>query len=218
MASTEDKLWQEIVAPSLPRGEQDSLSKSSQEALATSLQDWVAHCISAHIEELMGKSLKEIGWEIDSRGKTFLGAVRWQEVDVSIADAQSGLVLAVDPKHFQSKDSLQKNWKNGHNDLVAFATNLHERFPLCAVGGVLVFPQWTASEKVLQQMYGICSRSIPREKGTNADGKFEGFGLCVYDTEGKLIWPFPAQESPLRPQGAFLSLAERVCARTLAIT
>jgi hypothetical protein len=156
-------------------------------------------------------------WQIVWKGKkNFLGGVRWQEVDVWVAKPETGLVLAVDPKHFQSKDSLGKNWKNGHNDLVAFATNLHERFPLCAVGGVIAFPEWAATKETLDQMHGICSRSIPRERALNAYGKFEGFALVTYNASGNLVWPFPTN-SPLRPSAAFSSLAEKIFSRTIAI-
>jgi len=144
--------------------------------------------------------------------------MRWQEVDVWMSDDLSGLVLAVDPKHFQSADSLSKNWKNGHNDLVAFATNLHERFPMCAVGGVIAMPEWASSESILRQMHGICSRSIPRDRPVNAYGKFEGFALVVYDERGELVWPTPLPpHSPLHPSSAFQTLAEKVYSRTLAI-
>jgi hypothetical protein len=145
-----------------------------------------------------------------------MGAVRKQEVDVWIAHPDAGLVLACDPKHLQSKDSLGKNWKNTHNDLVAFASNLHERFPLCAVGGVIAYPEWAGTPSVLQQMHGICCRSIPRDRPLNAYGKFEGFALVVYGGEGELTWPFE-NSSPLRPSFAFKALAEKVYSRTIAI-
>ena len=145
-----------------------------------------------------------------------LGGVRWQEVDVWMTNSEAGLVLAVDPKHFQSADSLNKNWKNGHNDLVAFATNLHERFPGCALGGIISFPLEAASAQLLKQMHGICGRSTPRERPTNAYGKFEGFGLATYDAHGHLAWPFAAH-SPLKPDNAFDSLARAVYTRTIAL-
>ena len=106
--------------------------------------------------------------------------------------------------------------KNTHNDLVAFSSNLHERFPLCAVGGVIAFPEWAGSEAILKQMHGICSRSIPRDKPLNSYGKFEGFALVIYDSKGSLTWPFD-KESPLNPSFAFRALAEKVYSRTIAV-
>jgi hypothetical protein len=111
---------------------------------------------------------------------------------------------------------LRKNWKNGHNDLVAFATNLHERFPLCAVGGVIIFPEWAAAPNDLKQMHSICARSIPRERPLNAYGKFEGFALAVYEGSGNLVWPF-RPDSPLKPGTAFTGLAGAIYTRTIAL-
>lgn len=216
MSAIEDELWEKIVKSNLPSRAAVALDKKQQQNLTVLLQNWVADCIANHLSQLVEpKVLKE--WLIVWKGKkNFLGGVRWHEVDVWISTPETGLVLAVDPKHFQSKDSLGKNWKNGHNDLVAFATNLHERFPLCAVGGVIAFPEWAASKEILQQMHGICSRSIPRDRTLNAYGKFEGFALVIYDAKGNLIWPF-APTSPLKPSAAFPNLAERVFSRTITI-
>ena len=136
---SEERLWTKIVQPYLAASPSAKLLKKEQQGLASALQEWTANCIDAYLQEIMGKPLK-VEWKIEYRGKDFLGAVRQQEVDVWLSTPEGGLALAVDPKHFQSEESLNKNWKNGHNDLVAFATNLHERFPLCAVGGIISFP------------------------------------------------------------------------------
>jgi hypothetical protein len=223
MATIEDGAWSRLVKAHLAASPTAHIAKAEQQALASALQEWTAHCILQHLETLLQEQaekaalhrLQGSGWQIHHRGKDFLGAVRWQEVDVWLANPEAGLVLAVDPKHFQSRKSLDKNWKNGHNDLVAFATNLHERFPGCAVGGVLAFPEWAATSQQLKQIHTICNRSIPREKPLNAYGKFEGFGVAVYDSKGNLVWPF-APASPLRPNNAFAALAHAVYVRTVA--
>lgn len=216
MSTIEDQLWKSIVKANLPSGETVALNKKQQQDLTVLLQNWVAECVKSHLSQLVEPKILE-EWLIVWKGKkNFLGGVRWHEVDVWISTPETGLVLAVDPKHFQSKDSLGKNWKNGHNDLVAFATNLHERFPLCAAGGVIAFPEWAATKGILFQMHGICSRSIPREKPLNSYGKFEGFALVIYNAEGNLTWPF-APNSPLKPSAVFPALAEKVFSRTITI-
>jgi hypothetical protein len=216
MPTIEDHLWLEIVKPTLPTIPAAALDKKQQQDLTVILQRWVASCITHHLSNLSDDGTLK-NWPVNWKGKrNFLGATRWQEVDVWIANEDAGLVLAVDPKHFQSRDSLGKNWKNGMNDLIAFATNLHERFPLCVVGGVIAFPKAAGSENILAQMHGICSRSIPRDKPTNAHGKFEGFALVIYDANGNLFWPF-GQDSALKPSAAFKTLAEKVFTRTIAI-
>jgi len=218
MAAIEDELWKKIVSSYVVTGPSEAFPKIKQQALARALQEWTASCIQAHLKEIaVGKRFKETDWTIQFQGRKFIGAMREQEVDVSLGHPRAGLVLAVDPKHFQSRDSLGKNWKNGHNDLVAFATNLHERFPLCAIGGVISFPEWAATPQDRRQIYGICSRSIPRERPSNAPGKFEGFALACYNQNGNLIWPFNNSNSPLTPESAFTALANSLYSRTVAI-
>jgi hypothetical protein len=216
MPTIEDELWERIVRRHLPAGPEAKLDKKQQQDLSIRIQHWVAEGIQHHLSQLTAPQiLKE--WPIQWEGKkNFLGAVRWQEVDVWIASESAGLVLAVDPKHFQSKDSVGKNWKNGHNDLIAFASNLHERFPTCAVGGVIALPEWAGTPSILRQMHGICSRSIPRERPLNAYNKFEGFALAIYDANGALTWPFDP-DSSLKPAAAFRTLAEKVFTRAIAI-
>src|SRR5438445_13010579 len=151
MPTIEDQVWRKIVKPHLPASSSVKLDKKQQQDLTILIQHWVAECIQRHLAQ--SQELENLeGWPIAWQGKrNFLGALRWQEVDLWIANADAGLVLAVDPKHFQSKDSLGKNWKNGHNDLVAFASNLHERFPLCAVGGVIALAEWASTLNILKQ-------------------------------------------------------------------
>ncbi|HET6515491.1 MAG TPA: hypothetical protein VFG09_10060 [Thermodesulfovibrionales bacterium] len=223
MDTAEKALWKDIVSRHVAETPEVGLTKAKQQALALALQQWTAVCITKHLEDIIGnqteellKHVKKDKWHIHHQGKTFLGAIRWQEVDVWMTNDEAGLVLAVDPKHFQSKDSLNKNWKNGHNDLTAFATNLHERFPMCVIGGVISFPEWAAAAATLKQMSSICSRSIPRERPLNAYGKFEGFGLAVYDRKYNLVWP-PTLADSLRPTNAFKSLANAIFTRTMAL-
>lgn len=223
MANAEE-LWSQIVKEHLPKGPADTLSKTQQQALAVALQEWSSHCIRGCLEKILHdqqrddlyKRIQKVQWQINYKGKDFLGAVRVQEVDVWVTNLEAGLVLAVDPKHFQSADSLKKNWQNGLNDLIAFATNMHERFPLCAVGGVISFSEWAAAPQNLKQMHSICARAIPREKALNAYGKFEGFALAMYNTQRSLVWPFEP-EDPLKPGNAFLAMAHALYSRTIAL-
>ena len=224
MGAIEERLWEEVVRRRLVSKPGASFPKKMQWALAMALQEWTARCIGLHLESILKekgredlfRQLRREHWQINHKGKRFLGAVRWQEVDVWLANPVAGLALAVDPKHFQSQNSLGKNWKNGLNDLIAFATSLHERFPACAVGGVISFPSWAATESDLKQIHSICCRTCPRERASNAWGKFEGLGLAVYDEAGNLVWPFEP-ESPLVPNRAFALLGSAVCTRTLSL-
>lgn len=188
--------------------------------LAQALQRWVADSVFDYLRDFMGvagitnSTIIEL-FKPQSQGKPFLGAMRWQEVDVWVAQPEFGLALAADPKHFQSLDSLRKNWKNGHNDLIAFATNLHERFPMCVIAGVLVFPEWAAGPRELNQIEKICLRSIPREKALNAYGKFEAFAVVRYNQAGELNFPYDSL-SPLAPGNVFRRLADTVVSRFVA--
>ncbi|MBI4216247.1 MAG: hypothetical protein HY687_02470 [Chloroflexi bacterium] len=222
--ATAEELWTQIVRTHLPIGPAATLTKAQQQALAVALQEWSSLCIRACLEEIVQaqrrndlyRQIGKVQWQINYRGKDFLGAVRVQEVDVWLTNPEAGLVLAVDPKHFQSSDSLKKNWQNGLNDLIAFATNIHERFPLCAVGGIISFPEWATSPQSLKQMHSICARAIPRTRALNAYGKFEGFALAIYDTSHKLVWPF-SPDSLLKPDATFAALADALYSRTIAL-
>ena len=219
MASVEEELWEEMVRPLLMGQSAPALTKGPQMQLAGALQSWVARSIGDRLGAMLpaadvtGHALEH--FTPKSKGRSFLGGMRWQEVDVWIAADDFGLALAADPKHFQSQDSLKKNWKNGHNDLVAFATNLHERFPMCAIAGIIAFPAHAAADTQLRQMERICERSIPRERPLNAYGKFEAFAIVRYSDVGALDFPFGAS-SELSAERAFSRLAEIVFSRFVA--
>jgi len=212
MGPIESEYWDKLVRHHLPESETAPFAKKEQQGLANSLQKWTAHCIAYHLQEIV----PEGKWKIEHQGKKFLGAMRNQEVDVWIWDERAGLILAADPKHFQSQDSFRKNWQNGLNDLVAFSTNMHERFPMCAVAGVIAFPEWAAVESDRKKIYNICQRSVSREKPLNAYGKFEAFTLVIYNRANELFWPF-GKDSPLHPSQAFAHLASVIFERTLSL-
>ncbi|MBM4042256.1 MAG: hypothetical protein FJ290_27500 [Planctomycetes bacterium] len=217
MGAIEDRLWQDLVQANLPQGEDSPFPKGAQQQLARALQEWAARCIEEHLLQVCPtpEVFRKPDWKVNHAGRKFFGGVREQEVDVWLANSRAGLALAVDPKHFQSKDSLRKNWQNGHNDLVAFASNLHERFPMCAVAGIIAFPDHAAEESTLNQMDAICSRSVPREKPSNAYGKFEAFALVAYHSNGALTFPFT--HKCLEAGRAFAALAEKLVTRTLGL-
>ncbi|HUT52780.1 MAG TPA: hypothetical protein VM658_05260 [bacterium] len=212
MESIEIQNWNKIVKPKLPAGPHGPFEKKSQQALANVLQEWTAKCIETHLREIV----PEGKWKIQHKGKRFLGAIRNQEVDNWLWDDRAGLILAADPKHFQSQDSFRKNWQNGLNDLLAFTTNLHERFPMCAVLGVISFPEWAVTESDLKKVLNICKRSVPRERPNNAYGKFEGFALAIYNAKGDLIWPFD-KTTRLDPASAFTDAANVIYSRTISL-
>jgi len=218
--------WNQIVKSKLPSSKGTALTKAQQQAVAVSLQEWSSVCIRMYLDQILSsegrtdlnRKVEKVEWQINYKGKDFLGAVRVQEIDVWVTNLKSGLVLAVDPKHFQSSSSLDKNWKNGHNDLVAFSSNIHERFPLCAVGAIISFPEWASSPTTLKQMHSICGRSVPRERTLDSFSKFEGFGIAIYDASSELIWPSSFhQDSHLKPSYAFESLAKALYSRTIAL-
>ena len=212
MPPIEIEIWDQEVRNLLPENPDAPFSKKQQQDLASVLQKWAAKCIESRLRQISPEDEHEIHF----RGKQFLGGIRKQEVDVWIWDEHAGLILAVDPKHFQSQDSFRKNWQNGLNDLMAFSTNLHERFPMAATGGVITFPEWAASESDRRKIHEICKRSVPREKPLNAYGKFEGFALAIYSKDKDLIWPYP-ERSPLRPETAFSNLASVVYDRAITL-
>ena len=82
MPTIEDQLWNKIVQPQLPTGANAKLDKQQQQDLSVLIQHWAAECIQDNLARLIDpKVLKD--WPIVWKGKkNFMGAVRWQEVDV----------------------------------------------------------------------------------------------------------------------------------------
>jgi hypothetical protein len=168
-------------------------SKAVQMQISQAMQDWAAAEINLRLE----------GFHVNLRAspnpKNFAGGWRVISVDVHVETPEHGLVLAVDPKHLQSKTSIGQNWRNTLNDLIAFAANFHARFPMSVVGGMIGFNRAEASQESLDEMYAILKRIAVREKPSDDFALLEAFGLIVYDCHPQRLSPdTPPPGDPLR--------------------
>lgn len=167
--------------------------KSVQMQIQNTMQEWVAEQLR---ERLEAHSLSHL--KVDPKRKSYAGGWRSVAVNVHIQSEELGLVLAVEPKHLQSNVSASKNWKNMLNDLVAFAGNIHSRFPMCVVGGVLGLSH-DVGNKVLEEMYSIVNKVAIRQTSIEPNNLLEGFGIIVYECSSPRISPAaPPPNSPYR--------------------
>ena len=185
-----------------------SASKKVQMNVVRVMQDWVA--------EEMNERLEAHGLKIraESKERRYTGGWRNVKVDVHIGTRELGLVLAIDPKHLRSRESIRKNWKNMLNDLVAFSANFHSRFPLCVVGGVLGFEKTQATQEMLSEIYSILSRVAIRKQASDQHDLMEAFGLAVYECDPPRLSPsIPPPRNPLRCKHAFDRMVELLIQR-----
>ena len=177
-------------------------------AVSQEMQNWVAEEINERLEA-RGSNLRA-----ESRARRYAGGWRSVSVDVHINTQELGLVLALDPKHLQSRSSIDKNWKNMLNDLVAFSGNLHSRFPNCVVGGVVGFEIQQTDSSMLDEMYDIVKRVAVRERVLDPQDLMEGFAIVVYDCgRHRLVPDIPPINSPLRASNMFERVADLVTRR-----
>lgn len=171
--------------PKAPKGVQMQISQA--------MQDWAAAEINVRLEGL------HVDLRASSKPKNFAGGWRAISVDVHIETEEHGLVLALDPKHLQSKESIGQNWRNTLNDLIAFAANFHSRFPMSVVGGMIGLSRAEATQDQLDEMYAILKRVAIRQKPSDDFALLEGFGLIVYDCHPRRLSPdTPPPGDPLR--------------------
>jgi hypothetical protein len=181
-------------------------------AISQSMQDWVSQEINERLEGY-GSDLRSV-----SKGKRYAGGWRSVSVDVHIQKPEQGLILALDPKHLQSRTSVNKNWKNMLNDLVAFSGNLHSRFPSCVVGGIVAFNKSEATQDTLKEMYSIIDRVAVRQSQTEANDLMEGFAIVIYDCDRERLVPdTPPRHSKLRSDKMFERMAELVVRRYVPV-
>lgn len=172
-------------------------SKTAQMGIARVMQSWAADEINQRLQR------HHITLRANSTGKKFAGGWRGVSVDVHIETVQHGLILALDPKHLQSKESVKKNWKNTLNDLLALASNIHSRFPICVVGGMIGFNKAESDQNMLREMYSILNHVAIRDKATEEYGFMEAFALVIYECDPISLSPnIPPRGSQLRAGAA----------------
>ena len=148
--------------------------------------------LSSHLAVEVGEGLQAQGFKNVKpiRGgpgeKAFQGGLGPKKVDVSYADEQHGLLLAVSIKSINFA-LFSKNLKNRFADMCTEAITLHMRFPYAVVCGLFAFP--TASDEdvtfgrtvsTFQRATKLFKTISGREEYTDPGEKFENFTMMLY--------------------------------------
>ncbi len=127
----------------------------------------------------------------ESPEKYFLGGFGRKKLDVSIADEQDGLLLAVSIKTITTRDNrthnYNKNFKNRFGDLCAEATSVHMRSPYTVMCGLFAMPASAAfdatsrrnatAQRAIKYLRSISGR-ISHEQSPE---KFESLAFVLFD-------------------------------------
>lgn len=118
--------------------------------------------------------------------RAFQGGLGPKKVDVSYANEQHGLLLAVSVKTI-SFAPFGKNLKNRFADLCTEAITLHMRFPYSVVYGLFAFPVSADEDITAGRMLSTFKRATKllrtisgREEYTDPGEKFENITMLLY--------------------------------------
>lgn len=125
--------------------------------------------------------------------KYFLGGFGRKKLDVSLADEQDGLLLAVSVKTITSRDvrshNYNKNFKNRFGDLCSEATSVHMRSPYTVMCGVFAMPVEAAFDDTLKRKSTVVRaikylRSISgRVSHEQSPERFENLVFMLFEPE-----------------------------------
>jgi hypothetical protein len=148
--------------------------------------------LSSHLAVEVGEGLTAQGFpnvkpvRNGAGEKAFQGGLGPKRVDVSFADEQNGLLLAVSIKTI-SFSPFSKNLKNRFADLCTEAITLHMRFPYAVVCALFAFPitanqDVTPNRKVstFQRAMNLFRTIDGRREYTDPGEKFENVTMMLY--------------------------------------
>jgi hypothetical protein len=148
--------------------------------------------LSQNLAQAVASGLRAVGFHgtkplPDGPGeRAFQGGLGPKKVDVSYADAQHGLLLAVSIKTITSAP-FGKNLKNRFYDLCPEGITLHLRFPYSVICALFCFPSaadqdQTAARKAstFERAKKLLSTISGREEYTDPGEKFENITLMLF--------------------------------------
>lgn len=158
--------------------------------------------LSNHLAQEAANDLRALGFPNvkPQRGgpgeRAFQGGLGPKKVDVSYADEQHGLLLALSIKSINFPE-FGKNLKNRFADLCTEAITLHMRFPYSVVGGLFAMPV-DADEDVtpfrrlstFKRAVKLFSTISGREEYTDPGEKFENMSMLLYQPKGRGVEPW----------------------------
>lgn len=172
------------------------------------------------------KTTRNMKFALSENG-VVLGAFFPKELDVFVQGDASGPLLGISFKCMMS--GIGKNVNNRWEELVGDASNLHSRFPMLALGYVMVLPAvtkpdgkgnvervveadgspTTLGKQIAAKLLGIRGRRSAGESPTT----YEEVALVVLDFEGaespRAVATFPEPDSTLRIERFYDALVER---------
>lgn len=159
--------------------------------------------LSHHLAQEVASGLRQIGFDAvkplpDGPGeRAFQGGLGPKKVDVSYADEQHGLLLAVSIKSITSAP-YGKNLKNRFYDLCPEGITLHLRFPYSVVCALFCFPAAADEDVTLGRTVSTFERAKKllstisgRREYTDPGEKFENITMLLFQprTEDVTIIP-----------------------------
>jgi len=148
--------------------------------------------LSAHLAQEVAEGLRAVGFRNvkPPRGgageRAFQGGLGPKKVDVSIADEQHGLLLAVSIKTITSAP-FGKNLRNRFADLCTEAITLHMRFPYGVVCALFAFPDAADNDVTSGRTLATFRRAMKlmasisgREEYIDPGEKFENTTMMLF--------------------------------------
>jgi len=152
--------------------------------------------LSSHLAQEVAEGLRAVGFANvkPSRGgpgeRAFQGGLGPKKVDVSSADEQHGLLLAVSIKTITSAP-FGKNLRNRFADLCTEAITLHMRFPYGVVCALFAFPAGADADVTKGRKTSTFRRAMKlmaavggREEYTGPGEKFENVTMMLFQPAG----------------------------------
>jgi len=148
--------------------------------------------LSGHLAVEVADGLRSVGFPNvkplrDGPGeKAFQGGLGPKRIDVSFADEQHGLLLAVSIKSINFAP-FGKNLKNRFADLCTEAITLHMRFPYSVVCALFAFPVMADQDMTEARTISTFQRAVKlfatisgREEYTDPGEKFENVTMMLF--------------------------------------
>ncbi len=166
----------------------DSVSQAQKKRYSELLSDRLAGEVAQGLRSVGFPGVRPLPGGPGER--EFQGGLGPKKVDVSYADEQNGLMLAVSIKSINFAP-FGKNLKNRFSDLCTEAISLHMRFPYSVVCALFAFPgasdrDTTPSRRVstFQRATSLFGTVSGRDEYTDPGEKFENITMMLYEPPG----------------------------------
>jgi len=163
----------------------DSVSQAAKKRQSELLSDRLATAVASGLRAAGFPKVRPLPGGPGER--EFQGGLGPKKVDVSYADEQNGLMLAVSIKSINFAP-FGKNLKNRFSDLCTEAISLHMRFPYAVVCALFAFPSSADRDltpgrpvSTFQRATRLFGTVSGRREYTDPGEKFENVTLMLYE-------------------------------------